>query len=536
MVSIKVGGRDCENVTFRSETRVTCVTPALEEGAEEVLVEVTQQGGNDTSVHDTTHITYHIEDDEEEYSAFIIASGIAGVVAVTAAVVTVCYKYHEKKRLNAIFGASVIAAEMAEAVAVLDFDKMEKLHQLDSPDRVQRAMIDIMGVMQEFVKYIPPHVFRTVQGIYHFEEDEHIGSGADRNSIAPTVDSQRSNNSLRTPGPFELPDTKICRSESFTSSTDDPRQTPPTNALYETKNTWKAISGVQLKTTRHVVTVSARPQKTQRITEHFTEEFVTLISSCIESSKGCIHRVTEESVVVTWGATGVSSNVKPLLVIKSAAAIAEKGHHCGVYGSQSKCGFSGTDQIQTFFVFGENVAECETLCRAAQATCAPVLVHAPLCVSTAARTTFTLSPFLPIMSSKLHGPVIPTTIVLKVTPVMNKEWMYELEERQDDREIGTILNNLFVKGEVALAYESVRRAGDEHTAGLERFVRWLDSYLHERRELPKNIVCSTPFHVTMSAVLVPNPNKAIFELGGGDWGVDREDHSSCGSRGSGEAL
>ena len=140
--------------------------------------------------------------DEKSYTYLYLVVGACCTAVVLTLLGYLAYSWHvERIRYQSVFGVTVLAAELAEAVCILDFRELEKLKQIKNPNRIQFAMRTIYLMMKEFVKYIPRQVIKAVRQ----NADQTTQSIRDAVNTTQTSSSQC----------FETPDTGVFPLETF---------------------------------------------------------------------------------------------------------------------------------------------------------------------------------------------------------------------------------------------------------------------------------------------------------------------------------
>ena len=499
-LSVTVGTAElpCADIVFESASIITCIAPA----SDQKMTSVTIYQGNNALVGRskvTASVVYNERhtDDNTTVIAASVGTALALALAAGLCVVLVNRRSHTR-RLEAMYGANVIAAEMAEAIAILDFNALNKLNDITDPDRVQTAMKTILVIMKEFVKHIPQHVIKTVRG-----EDETSQSEDPRyvdDSISQTYDTR-----------------------SITSSMANVLSAMSRNSKGKDATTKVAITnldGINGSKQRRIIVLSIRPcipcgpaRKASLETEQ--QEFLKTVLYYTDVAKGCVHKISEDGVVVTWGAVGAAPTGAAFSisrVLRAASGISEAKHHCGVYSSSALCCYLGNSSSQTFHVLGGAIAEADVLCRAAQATRAPILCLSSLFKSTV-KSSVVHAPFFSVVSS--HGrncqPIESIVVFSLHKESQQGEWMYCLEAL-DNRKGGpeAALKALFEQKDVVACREEVEQY--QATSASTDFSRWLAAALKETLHDAGDMLTPPSLEVTVSGTVILSKCAAISEL------------------------
>ena len=465
-LSVTVGTAElpCADIVFESASIITCIAPA----SDQKMTSVTIYQGNNALVGRskvTASVVYNEPPTTDNTT--VIAASVGGALALALAaglcVVLVNRRSHTR-RLEAMYGANVIAAEMAEAIAILDFNALNKLDDITDPDRVQTAMKTILVIMKEFVKHIPQHVIKTVRGEAGTSQSEFAKNGSpSQSNCTSSANSLSSSAGGGNAGNFS----PHARARGLSN---------PTGLA--------TLNGMVGKTNRRIMVLSIRSALAAGVTSDVQQNFLVKCLFNADVAKGCVHKISEDGVVVTWGAVGAAptggSSLSISRVLRAASGISEAKHHCGVYSSSALCCYLGNSSSQTFHVLGGAIAEADVLCRAAQATGAPILTCSSL-VSGAGEGCFILAPFFSIVSSRGQG-FIESTVVFSLHNEAEQggEWMYCLEAT-NNRKGGpeAALKALFEQKDVAASkneIDSFMETAEKQCK--EGFPRWLSSAVH----------------------------------------------------------
>ena len=442
---------------------------------------------------------------------WILVGVIGGVTVVVAAGLFGGFAWkwrHQRLRYESAFGAQVLAAEMAEAVAVLDFNSLEKVFTIENPDRIQLAIKDITIMMKEFVKYIPQSVVKAVRNESEDDSDE----------ATATIDTNQINTTE-----FTTVDHNKDRQPSKTGSTDI---------------TSRAASGLGKKLDHAVRCVSvlvirrifAHQSETRSPPEKEPEKMQTdFLSVClheIELMHGTVHRITEDAIIGSWGSmTEQRRHPDFKKICQVAIIITQKCTYanCGVNSGLAHCGSLGNDKIRTFHIMGGIIEEADNLCRVAQAAKARCLLPYGRCLDLWGHT-FKFARFFSVASVFGGKPTEVAALLGEALVRLNsKEWMYELEDRELQPEPGpekamhVLLNsNSFEEALLTLSSYTNTVNCDEASP----FTKWLESTLSTFRTLyPEGTLPGIPvFEVTCVGTiftsvgeLVSRPSEGLLQ-------------------------
>ena len=531
-MSVTVGGAPCTEVTLVDATTLACVAPAYKEADDEAPVVVTQ-AGNAVAL---TLLYEPDQDDGRGVGAFLLWTGVAGgIVAAAAGIGTLWLRRMQRAQVERLFGASVLAAEMAEAIACLDFDALEKLETLEKPDRVQAAMKNIMDNMKEFVKYLPHHVLKTVRKMVESDdddddddedlsEDDTYADGTTRCSPTPPSTPGKSRSDGATSrGTESVAGVSVDGSVVLTVTAAGGRgrrRKRESCASRASRVSGRVLRGAMVARTkegrRAVAVAVVRPRLYLGDGGELSADadahtaLLTVVYAALELAKGCLHRVCEDCVVATWGAIGPPS-FSTIRLLRAATAFAESGYHTGVYGCLSRCAYVGNNNVRAFSVLGGVVEEADALSRVAVACAAPVVAKAAL-LSGLGVTEFLISPFFPVVLSTSwcdgRNRVLETAVCVGVLQAANEEWMYELEQWEARCGIETVLSEL-LKTRCRTAALTMLDAHTEwvrkqSAAGVSRLATWLERYLLEATSLSAASGAFSPpvLEVTTGGVLL----------------------------------
>ena len=491
-MSVTVGGQACERLVVVGDSTLTCVTPPYDGDADLVEVEVRQ-------AQDTLRFTIAYQEKPVDNSGIIIgvsvASGTIGAFVCVFASVVLWNRRKQKLQMEKLYGASTLAAEMAEAIAVLDFNVLEKLDNLQNPDRVQSAMKNILCNMKEFVKYIPHNVMQTVRGTHDDYDDDgesspYVSSASAGERRVEASDTQSTNTSGEVSSRSGSGRRSPCAAEQ-----PSPRGQPATQVPGQRARTKSGVHAQPLKNAmarakesdgrRNVAAMAVRPRQVRdaqgdvHVDAEAHNSLLNHLYTVMEVTKGCIHRVCEDSVVAMWGATGAAPAKSRLL--RAMMSVSEMGYHSGVFSQNSRCVYVGNNSMQSFCVLGGAVEEADTLSRVAVACGAPSLSKASL-VSGSTFTGFQISPFFTVASATAGrgGHAVETAVFLGAVQESNKEWMYELEDREAQCGVDAVLDGLFAKRDRQLAITCMEKfkTGSGNGPSVRcPFAQWLCRFL-----------------------------------------------------------
>ena len=528
LMSVTIGGRPCKPLMIVDNATLTCVSPPYDGDADNAPVEVRQ-------AQHLTHFTVPYQKKPADNSGVIIgvsvASGTIGAIVCVLVGGALWNRHQQKRQMEKLYGASTLAAEMAEAIAVLDFDALKKLDNLQHPDRVQSAMKNILCNMKEFVKYIPHNVVQTVRGTS--EDDGELASQhppRDDQGIVPGDKSFQSNDlaghslSISIGRWMGAVTSDSSAGVSGAGSSPSSEQPSAQTTVQHTRTQSVAVmaaggtavtpgsSGVRIQTTtmvrradismvhplknamakakegdgkRNVAAMVVRPllvrdsQGEIHVDAESHDSLLNHLYVVMENTKGCIHRVCEDSVVAMWGATGSAYSTNRLL--RAMSSVSEKGYHSGVFSQNSRCVYVGNNSMQSFCVLGGAVEEADTLSRLAVACGAPSISKAAL-MAGSSFTGFLIAPFFTVTSATAgrEGRPVETAVLIGVLEAVNKEWMYEMEYRESRSGVETVLDGLFEKRDRQLAVTRMEKHKawlNERNARLSSLARWLCRFL-----------------------------------------------------------
>eukprot|EP00754_Rhynchopus_humris_P039651 Rhum_TRINITY_DN2277_c0_g1::Rhum_TRINITY_DN2277_c0_g1_i1::g.6620::m.6620 len=529
LMSVTIGGRKCTSLAIVDDTTLTCVSPPYDGDADDAPV-VVRQADHATSF--TVPYQKKPADNSGVIIGVSVASGTIGAIVCVLVCGALWNRHQQKRQMEKLYGASTLAAEMAEAIAVLDFDALKKLDNLQHPDRVQSAMKNILCNMKEFVKYIPHNVVQTVRGTS--EDDGELASQhppRDDQGIVPGDKSFQSNDlaghslSISIGRWMGAVTSDSSAAVSGAGSSPSSEQPSAQATVQHTRTQAVAVmaaaggptatpgsSGVRIQTTtmvrradismvhplknamakakegdgqRNVAAMVVRPllvrdsQGDIHVDAESHDSLLNHLYVVMENTRGCIHRVCEDSVVAVWGATGSAYSTNRLL--RAMSSVSEKGYHSGVYNQNSRCVYVGNNSMQSFCVLGGAVEEADTLSRLAVACGAPSISKAALMVGSSF-TGFLIAPFFTVTSATAgrEGRPVETAVLIGVLEAVNKEWMYEMEYRESRSGVETVLDGLFEKRDRQLAVTRMEKHKawlGERNARLTPLARWLCRFL-----------------------------------------------------------
>eukprot|EP01059_Diplonema_ambulator_P025473 TRINITY_DN4252_c3_g2_i1.p1 TRINITY_DN4252_c3_g2~~TRINITY_DN4252_c3_g2_i1.p1 ORF type:complete len:1121 (+),score=277.10 TRINITY_DN4252_c3_g2_i1:293-3655(+) len=349
-----------------------------------------------------------------------ISAGVVGVI-IGICLSVMWWKWRvQRVAFQNLYGANVLAMETAEAVASLDFDVLEKLKRLENPDRIQTALLTIMNMMQEFVKFIPQHVIKSVRS----------GGNHPDHGVEPD-DAERSCASHSTSEEDSIEDTVDSTTPSRTS-----------------RRGFKQLSGKAIRVVGAVVVRPPVIQSAVKSLEEMHSEFLHWVLSIAEhDAKSTVHRVCEDSVVIAWGILG--GDTGRYRVCKTACKLSSDGMaHCGIKIGMAFCGSLGSENIKTFQILGGLLEEAEALARVAQLTGGQCL--ASYADDMWGSSYYDHAKFFKVVSMVGNGKWIDTCLLFPndEDTTLNKEWMYSLQEKQDSAEYDPVRQAL------SLAFDS----------------------------------------------------------------------------------
>ena len=245
------------------------------------------------------------------------------------------------------------------------------------------------------------------------------------------------------------------------------------------------------------------------------EQFLQSVAFYADSARGSIHRVLEDSAVVTWGAcTDGHTPIARLATkaVRTGATLVRKGYHSGVHSGSALCCF----HTKAFHAMGGVVQECDGLSQVARASHAPCVVSRT--VFDAAGTWgsyFIHTAFFDVVSLSGRNHSIQTRVVLSSKDLSGgKEWMYELTERRDmektEATVMNVLHALFDKHDVEEARKgtSLLINKEEQAAGIAGtfplFALWLHKVVH-------NIQCVPTLEVSLAGTVFASTTEALSE-------------------------
>ena len=393
------------------------------------------------------------EEGSSDDQVWMIVGIVSGVVVSLVACLLGAFIRNwrkEKQRYDNAFGAQVLAAEMAEAITVLDFHSLERVLTIENPDRIQSAIRDITIMMKEFVKYIPQSVIKAARN----EED----------SCQETV----------------ITDTTNTKQPSQTSSTGAGSGTLAAGRLGLGRRLDKAVRNVSVLVVRRLFTKpdSNSPEKSL---ERMHTEFLTVCLHEIEKTYGTTHRVSEDSVVGTWGSmTDVRrADVKRICQVATSITNQMSNASCGVQSGLACCGSLGNDKIKTFHIMGGLIEEADNLCRLAQASRARCILPHSKCIDLWGHC-FKFCRFFNV-ASIVEGKLIETAVLLCETlaRLHSKEWMYELDDAARRQEPGpeSAMSELINSNSFELARSQLKQYTPQSSDENGPFVEWLETTL-----------------------------------------------------------
>ena len=340
----------------------------------------------------------------------------------------VAYHWHmARRRYLSTFGVTAIAAELEEALRLLDFTKLAKLRDLPNPDRLQRAMLSMSLLLEELARYVPRRIPAAVAkhvGGAGAAAAAGCGGGGDGNGGGSGGAATGGGGGGGGGGP--------CSPTSAGAAAGATAAAAAAGTAGATS--WASVpSSVMTPGQRQVGVLCVRtPPSAVPPGEANVVAFVDAAMQAIEAvGGGMVHSVLEDRILGTWGCTGSAVSREPVLhamaailqnpVLPCPATAGGARPSMGADFGKAACGSFGTScGKKGFHILGHVVLDAEHLATVASLSRAPSLLYAdkvarladPAAAAAAADGggPFLFSPFFPVASHSGASVGTPTSV------------------------------------------------------------------------------------------------------------------------------
>eukprot|EP00759_Apiculatamorpha_spiralis_P042410 PhF_6_TR40487/c0_g1_i1/m.60554 len=356
-----------------------------------------------------------------------------GVCVGTLGVVSIFFFRHQRK-LNKLLHDDIIATELAESVAMMNFEKVSYLQTITNPTRIQKAFIRIVDELVFMKSYIPPALFATQQpGSQDDDEDTNAGS---RTFVTSNV---LGTSELQPDAPFEMSSLQqaIVEKISASSSSMD-RLVLPINNICVISLRLLPFNVIQLSddlVRKHTETLEVITRTTAKHCGVPMNFFGDSLLVTFNAVRRCGMKTYHAGSVMVLIRKAIQSRCRELLPVAMGASVGD-----------AQCGDLGAAEMRAFCVRGECVEESRFLCEYASKTLGwkdDDDVVTPLPYISGYMYGDSLSDFHIQVKDFFDGPTRrrmynppvkpPKFVAIEVLGMVegeNDEWMYTLENKQ----------------------------------------------------------------------------------------------------------
>eukprot|EP00759_Apiculatamorpha_spiralis_P054416 PhF_6_TR6932/c2_g2_i4/m.10136 len=323
-----------------------------------------------------------------------------------------------------------VATELAEAVALMDFDEVAYLDSIESPTRIQTAFIKIVGALKTMKAFMPATLFAN-----ELEDEAETdaggcrsdGAGSDRRLVSPRV--PESPNS-RKPHSHHDDRSSVASKRSMKSNAAGGGKGGSLNVQVSVAKKAVSVTYIQL---RHFHAGTKAMEANDLIAAH--GKFIDDVEIVSKKCRGVPDTFQGDRVVITFNTITQNAQHKVMaarcgLELSGITMIESVKAHAGLSSAIVKCGNIGGTTCKRYTVVGECVGLAFMLSRLCPTYHATVLCTKEFGkeVEQSFRLRLCLAQLIcPKYTNSTNKPLTVVEVVSE-KKASEDEWMYQLQE------------------------------------------------------------------------------------------------------------